>query len=144
LYRHSLLLNPIHMQLCLKQNVNNHLHHFNLSLPNLCEGHEYSHAAEFGSSIIWRITFWPRLVNRCYIATNPSAGISLCWSRSIIGRSRSRGCTENNLCEGHEYSHAAEFGVDRKGTTNTLNKSGNRLIEPGNTHCLQSNSNISK
>jgi hypothetical protein len=70
------------MQLCLKQNVNNHLHHFNLSLPNLCEG--------------------------------------------------------------HEYSHAAEFGVDRKGTTNTLNKSGNRLIEPGNTHCLQSNSNISK
>jgi hypothetical protein len=36
------------MQLCLKPNVNNHLHHFNLSLPNLCEGHEYSHAAEFG------------------------------------------------------------------------------------------------
>ena len=49
-----------------------------------------------------------------------------------------------NLCEGHEYSPAADSGVDRKGTTNTLNRSENCLIEPRNTYCLQSNSNISK
>jgi hypothetical protein len=49
-----------------------------------------------------------------------------------------------NLCEAHEYSHVADSGVDRKGTTNTLNKSENCLIESGNIYFLESNSNISK
>ena len=49
-----------------------------------------------------------------------------------------------NLFEGNEYVHAADSDVDRGNRNNTLNKSENCLIQPRNTYCLQSNSNISK
>lgn len=42
-----------------------------------------------------------------------------------------------NLCEGNEYTQAADSGVDRGKRNNTLNKSENCLIEARNNQTIE-------
>ena len=42
-----------------------------------------------------------------------------------------------NLCEGNEYAHAADLGVDRGNRNNAFNKSENCLIEARNNQTTE-------